>query len=636
MLQALREKMTGWVALVVIGLMIIPFAFFGVGDYFSARSENWVAKVGDSEISPDDLRRRVEEFRSQMRNMMGDAFDARYFEQPEVRRQMLDRLIEEEVLMQASKEMGLEVPAERLREEIASIPAFQVGGAFDREQYTYLLSMQGMSPALFQQRMLREIVVQEIPRAIAASALVTEADVDRYLALREQTRDFRYVRVAAPTVVEDTLDEEDLQSWYAANLDRFMQPEQVTIEYVEIRESDVEVDTSIDESELRRRYQEQRVRFVEEEQRLVSHILVQVAPAADAATQKQALERAQALAERAREEGADFAEIARESSEDIGSRGVGGELGWLERGMTHAPFEDAAFAAERGVVSDPVLSPDGYHIILVQDISEERGKSFEEVRFELEREILEGERERRFAEISGELMDLVFRDPTSLAPVSDALRLQIRTEGPFTRMGGQGVAAHPEVVRTAFSDSVLLDGLTSDPIETGIGHALVLRVKEHVPAAPRPFEEVREQVAAGMRAEARASAARERVDAMMARLRSGEASLEALAEEIEVDVGHAEGVGRNAVNHDSRLVAEVFRLPHPGDSPHQALVPLAGDAYALVELTGVTAGDPAAVDAAIRRQARETLASGASSGETRAFVEALKARSRIRVADDRL
>jgi peptidyl-prolyl cis-trans isomerase D len=636
MLQALREKMTGWVALVVIGLMIIPFAFFGVGDYFSARSENWVAKVGDTEISPDQLRQRTEEFRAQMRNMMGDAFDARYFEQPEVRRQVLDRLIEEEVLMQASAQMGLEVPAARLREEIASIPAFQVGGVFDREQYTYLLSMQGMSPALFQQRMLRDIVVQEIPREIAASALVTETDVDRYLALREQTRDFRYVRVAAPIVVEDAADEEDLQAWYSANLDRFMQPEQITIEYVEIHERDIEVDTSIDESELRRRYEEQRVRFVEEEQRLISHILVQVAPDADAAAQKQALERAQALAERAREEGADFAEIAREASEDIGSRGVGGELGWLERGMTHASFEDAAFSAERGVVTDPVLSPDGYHIILVQDVSEERGKSFEEVRHELEREILEGERERRFAEVSGELMDLVFRDPTSLVPVSESLRLEIRTEGPFTRMAGVGVAAHPEVLRAAFSDSVLLDGLTSDPIETDIGHALVLRVKEHVPAAPRPFEEVREQVAAGMRAEARALAARERVDALMARLQSGEASLEALAEELEVDVVNAEGIGRNAVNHDSRLLAEVFRLPHPAESPHQALVALAGDAYALVELTGVTAGDPAAVDAAARRQARETLASGASMGETRAFIEALKARSRIRVADDRL
>jgi peptidyl-prolyl cis-trans isomerase D len=638
MLQALREKMTGWVALVVIGLMIIPFAFFGVGDYFSARSQNWVAKVGDTEISPDQLRRRVEEFRAQMRSMMGEAFDARHFEQPEVRRQVLDRLIEEEVLIQASTAMGLEIPAQRLREEIASIPAFQVGGAFDSDQYRRLLNAQGMSPAMFQERLLRDILVQEIPRELYASVLVTEAEVDRYIALRQQTRDFRYVRIA-PALDEEELaiGEDDLRAWYAANLDRFMQPEQVTIEYVELREDDIDVGTSVDEIELRRRYDDQRFRFVEEEQRLVSHLLVQVAPDAGAEAQKAALERAEALAAEARAEGADFAALAREHSDDIGSRGLGGELGWLERGMTHAPFEEAVFAAEPGTVVGPVLSPEGYHLILVREVREERGQSFEEVKAQLEREVLEGERERRFAEVSGELMDLVFRDPTSLVPIAEALRLEIRTEGPFSRAGGSGVSRNPEVQRVAFSDPVLVDGLTSDPIEIEIGRVVVLRVKEHTPARPREFEEVQEQVAALVRGERRAAAAREKANALLERLQAGEADLAAIAAEIGAEVSEASGVGRNAVNHEPRLVAEVFRMPRPGaDAPHRAAVALGGNAYALVELTGVSDGNPAAADPTARAQAREALASGAAEGELRAFIDALKARTRIRVADERL
>jgi peptidyl-prolyl cis-trans isomerase D len=636
MLQALREKMTGWVALVVIGLMIIPFAFFGVGDYFSARSDNWVAKVGDVEISPDQLRRRVEEFRSQMRNMMGDAFDARYFEQPEVRRQVLDRMIEEEVLLLAGAEMGLEISARRLREEIAAIPAFQVGGVFDQDQYLRLLNAQNMSAPMFQQRMVRDIAVQEIPAQIAVSALVTNDDVDRYLAVMEQTRDFRYVRIAPQPADDSGVDAEEAQAWYSENLDRFMQPEQITIEYVELQESAIDVGTSLDESELRRRYEEQRIRFVEEEQRLVSHILIQVAADADADTQREALQRAQALAERAREEGADFAEIARESSEDVGSRRDGGELGWLEPGMTHASFEEVAFAAEAGVVSDPVLSPDGYHVILVQDIREQRGQSFEEARAQLEAEVLEGERERRFAEVSGELMDLVFRDPTSLVPVAEALALEIQTAGPFGRSGGAGIAGHPEVQRAAFSDPVLIDGLTSDPIEIELGRVLVLRVREHTPARPRPFEEVQVLVESGMRAEARAKAARERAEGLFAQWDSAEADLDSIAASIEAEVVDAAGTGRSAVNHDSRLVSQVFRMALPEDGAQRELVPLSADAYALVELTAVRDGDPALVDAARRQQARETLAGALSSGETRAFIEALKAKTRIRVADERL
>src|SRR5688500_13340197 len=130
MLQKLRDKTSGWIAIAILILLIVPFAFFGVENYFTQAAATYVAKVNDTEIEQQQYSRRFDEFRSQMRQMMGDRFDARQFETPESKRQVLDRLIDEELLRQAGEAAGVVVPPERIRKEIGSIPAFQAEGRF--------------------------------------------------------------------------------------------------------------------------------------------------------------------------------------------------------------------------------------------------------------------------------------------------------------------------------------------------------------------------------------------------------------------------------------------------------------------------------------------------------------------------
>ena len=636
MLQKLREKTTGWLAFVILGLLTVPFLFFGVENYFTQQVPTWVAKVGDKEISPEEFRQRFDRHRAQMRQVMGEAFDARSFETPEAKRRVLEQMVEEKLLEQAAEQRGVVVPNSQLQQQILEIEAFKVNGRFDQQRYSMLLASQNMSPRQFEQQLRSDLEVQFLPRQVVGTGFVTDAYLDRYLALRDQTRDIAWVPLAPPSADSvGAVDDAALQAFYDANRERFMSPEQVSIEYVQLSPEGIEVPVEVDEATLRQRYDEQRTRFVEPEARLSSHILVSVPANADADAVQAAREEAAAIAASARAEGADFAALAREHSDDLGSKAGGGDLGWIEKGLLDPAFEDALFALEPGAISDPVKTSEGWHVIQLREVREEQGQSFEQAREQLQGEYLEGERERRYSDVAGQLVDLVYRDPTTLSTAAAELGLDIQTAGPFGRNGGQGIAANPEVVRAAFSEEVLA-GNVSDPIELDDGSMVLVRATRHQPAAPRPLEEVKEAVRTAAMSERIAVAAREAAEQALTQARSG-ASLEQVATDHGSSVERAEDVGRNAASVEAGVLREAFDLPAPQDGQSTlGLAELGGDRYAVIAVQGVTPGDPAAVDPAARTALREQLGRAIAGVEARALVDALRAQADVQVAEERM
>jgi peptidyl-prolyl cis-trans isomerase D len=638
MLQTLREKTTGWVAVLIVGALAIPFAFFGIENYSSSRVADYVAKVGESEIGRDEFTRRFESYVNQSQQMMGESFRRDLVDTPEARRLVLDRMIDEELFRQAAAELGMVVPAEVLREEIRSIPALQVAGEFSPEVYRQVLAGQRLSAAGFEQMMLKDIQGAQLPRAVVGSAFASPEYVDSYLRLRDQKRSFRFVELPAIELANEP-EEEALKAHYESNPDRYRSQEQVVLEYVELDPSTIEVDAEPSDEVLQERYAQAGRRFVEPEQRLASHILFRVPANSDAETERAALEKAEAALAAARAEGADFAAIAREQSEDPGSKNTGGDLGWLERGFTDAAFEEALFAMEAGTLSEPVKSAEGWHVIQLREVRPEVAKPFDEVREELRAEYVTSERERIASERAGLLVDLLLKDPTSLEATAGELGLELKRTGPITRNGGADpLAANPLVREAAFSVPVLEDGLVSDMIELENGRRVALRSVEHQKAELRPFEEVREQVLAEVRAKQQAEQADDAAAARLAALKDGSSSLQAIAEELGVEVQTAEAVARNAFNVNPVVVAEAFKLGRPA-SEEQALfasAALAGSARALIALDKVEDGDPAVVPQVERDALRSQIGGAIGEAEVRALAAALRQRTEIVLAEQRL
>ena len=489
-----------------------------------------------------------------------------------------------------------------------------------------------MSPQQFDARLRRDVAVRELPAQITATALVTTKEVDTFVRLRDQLRSFRYFSLMPSVIAAESISEQQIKQYFDAHSIDYVTPEQVSVEYVELNGASI-ARAVADESDLRKRYQDQSHQYGTSEQRLASHVLIEVAESADAQAQKLAQQKAEAVAAELAA-GKEFAEVARSSSDDVGSKESGGDLGWIEKGSMEPAFEDALFALEAGKVSAPVRSTQGYHVIALREIRPAAIKSFEEVRAELESEHIDEQRVQQFTELQDQLFAAADHSSGTLEPLAKAINAQVLTSELFTREFGPGIAIYPDLRDAAFSLEVKEDGLTSEPIELGKEHVVVIRLAQHKKSQPRTLEVAKEEVRALLVSEASNKAAREAADAALKRLLGGE-TLDAIASGL--GVVDAKDVGRQGSTHDGALVSEVFKMARPAAAAvTNGLAKLSANSYALVQLQSVVDGDASKLDVAARTAAGDQIKQELAASETEAFRKALRARVPVLIDETKI
>ncbi len=635
-LQQIRDRLTGVLAFVILGLLVIPFAFVGVNEYFSSGSGNQVAIVNGEEISFDTFNQSFINYRRQMQSRMGEAFDPSDYDSLVARLEHLDRLIDEELLRQAAEQLEFAVDDDRLAQTIRDLQAFQVDGEFNADVYQARVGAMGMSIPQFEAQLRESAVVSTLPQGISGSSFATRSEYEEWVALMEQQRAFQALSIMArPDEVSADFSEEELSAWYEANSERFQTEESVVIEYLELGIEDLELGDPPSEDDLRAAYEAQQGRFITPERRRVSHILIEAPAGSDEAEIEAARLRAEALSQQARE-GEDFTALAEANSEDIGSASMGGDLGFLEPGIMAESFEAAAFALDLdNPVSEPVQTGFGWHVILLTEVEPSSGMSFEEAREVLIAEANESLGERAFLEMADRMVDIVYEDPTTLEAAALDLGLEIETVGPFTRTGGQGVASFPEVVEAAFSELVLTQGSASDLLELGTNHAVMLRVREHEPVRTQTLDEVREDVVTALRGERAREQARARAEELMARAEAGE-TLEALAEETGLPLENVTDSTRRSSVPDPGTVSSVFKLPRPAGTTPELHVVESSIGYSLVALASVTDGVLDDTQPLAARQARLMMGSINASVEAWALVRQLREQADVEIFEDNL
>ncbi|KZC20051.1 MULTISPECIES: SurA N-terminal domain-containing protein [Rhodanobacter] len=633
MLQAMRNKMHGWPSIIVLGLAVLAMSLFGMESYFMSNDDAFVAKVGKHEIDQRAYQDRVNQLRQQAAEQQGEQFDSSAFEKNETKLRILDGMIDEQLLLQANGDWGLRVSDLAMRDYIASIPAFQVNGQFDGTSYRSWLTSQYKTPEMFENEIRTSLATQLLPAAINASTGASDAQLDSFLKLLGQRRDLRYFQLPRPALDNSTVSDAEIEAWYKAHQADYMNPEQVSVKYVEVVGADLPLAAEPSDQDLRKRYASEKQRFVQPEQRLVSHILINVPANATPEQQKTALAQAEKIAAQA--DPGDFAKLAEQDSQDLGSRRLGGDLGWLEKGVTNEAFDSALFAMQKGQISKPVLSSDGYHIIWLRDIRSGESKPFEEVREQLVKEATTADRDRTYNEVAGKMSDNTYQNPTSLEPASVALKLPIKTTALFTRKGGEGVAANPKVVAAAFSDDVLVQGNNSGLIDLGNNHSVVIHVDRHVPAAAKPLAEVRADVQQKILDARVAAIEKKQADEALARLRKGE-SMDAVAKSLGASITTANEVVRRA-QIPAPLLTQAFLLPHPTEGkPQFAAVDMLDGSYVLLAVDKVQPGDRSKVPPEQRESLRQQMAQAYGYETTRELIDQLKAKTKIKINQQRL
>lgn len=651
MLQKLRDKSSGWIATTIIVLLMVPFLFVIDASYLGGVGANNVARVQappswwrsapsfwpvstlwrNANITSEDFRIRFEQARMAAREQQGDAFDPRQFESLENKKAVLEQLIDEQVVRLAADEAGIVIGDAAVAAYIQQIPAFQRDGKFDPDQYRLALAQGGVArtPAAFDALVRDSLKQSVIPSALERSGFVTAGEAERLFKLLGQTRDIELAVLDPIAADPSKVSDEQVQQWYAANGEDFRQPEQVSVEYVEVLASDLPPPVPADEATLRSRYEAEKSRFVAPEQRRAAHILITAGSDKDAARAKAA-----DLAEQVRN-GADFAALARTHSEDPGSKDLGGELGWVERGVMVGAFEEALFAMAAGEVRGPVETDFGFHVLKLEEVQGGQGKPFEEVRDQLAAEQLQADADGAFAELSGKLVDEVYRNPTALAPAAEVAGLTLKTAGPYSRDQAPGILANSQLLRAAFSEVLIADGTVSDPIEIAPGHTVMLRVTAHQAEAPLPLEQVRDQVVAAVAADVAAKAMQAKAQELIAQI--GEGSLAEAAAKAGVQVQALAALPRGVPVPGAEANAAIFRATPPVDGkPVYGTVAMDDGRHAVFALTKVTPGDVSEVPEAQRGLLTEQLSQIDGNNAAEAYIRGMRERFKIQVSEDQL
>jgi peptidyl-prolyl cis-trans isomerase D len=596
MLQQIRDKISGWFAIVFLGAIAVVFIFWGIR--FESSVDKAAATVNGESIPLAMVRKAWQERQTELQQQVrGELPPALVKSEQE---QLLSSFISRQLLVQRAREMGYVVSDKELAETLYAIPALQVDGKFSRDRYAALLRQQGRNEAEFESEFRRDLETSQLRGGIALSSFLTPGELRRRVALEGETRDVEYAVVPAaafqPSVVVAPT---DVSSWYEQHKTDFMTAETVSLQYLELKIADIAAGVQVTEEGLRKYYDQVAAdRFVDPERRHGSHILVE-AGSDDAA----ALKKAEQLAVRAKA-GEDFARLARENSDDPGSKQAGGDLGWATREAYVQPFAEALFSMQKGEIRGPVKTQFGYHIIRLDDVQPAHQRSFEEVRAALEADYRKDQAQNAFYERSQELADESFAALSELDSVGKKLGLPVQAIDAYTRQGGGAFGTDRKVIDAVFSDDVLQQRQNSPAINIGDDRVVVVRVTDHKLPQQRPLAEVQGEVEARLREQAARKAAEAAATAAAAKVGAGESL--AVAAGPGVQAVPKQSLGRAGTESvPAEIVKAAFKVarPEPGKVSSGTAVLPNGD-VAVIVVSAVRSGGAAATP---EQQAAQTM-----------------------------
>lgn len=586
MLQDIRNSTQGPVFKVIVGLIVLSFALFGVESILLGGSDDSVALVNGDKIRAVEVQQAANRQKQQIASMLGENFDPSLIDDAQLSARALEGLVGNKLQQQWAESLGLTASDVQLGAQVAAIPAFQIDGKFSAELYKQSLAAAGFTPLTFREALRVDEIVKQLNGGLLASEFVTGAEAQALARVNGETRSVRYAKVAGDrfqNTVEIT--QSQIQAYYDSNATQFVSEEAVVLDYIMLRADDF-VEPGA-EADLRAAYEQEISSYAYQDEARVSHILlIQGDDEADEAY-AQRIQSAQA----ALTDGEAFSVVAERLSDDIGSSSDGGDLGYTAGDVFPAEMEEAIKGLEMNQVSGPVLTDAGTHLITVTDRRSSEPPSFVEMRSELEANLSQADAQRRLVSQVEALKDLTYT-ATDLREPAQTLGLEVIRSAPITRRGGNGVLGDDRVITAAFSDLVIEEGW-SEVIEVSENEFVALKLVEHQPSAPQSVDQVSDRIVSVLTAQAEEEALRAFGNELLDQLADGR-TVEEVAQEQNLEWQVALQSRRGSADIPREWQANIFAESSTGLPRRNFAVGDNGDAL-LYEVFAVQAGDEQAL-----------------------------------------
>jgi peptidyl-prolyl cis-trans isomerase D len=580
MLQNIRDNSQGWIAKTIIGVIVALMALTGFDAIFQATSTSQdAAKVNGEEITQVELSQAVDMQRRQLLQQLGKDFDSSLLDEKMLREAALKGLIDRKLLLQGAKDAKFSFSEAALDQVILLTPEFQEDGKFSPERFDQVIRQLGYGRLQFRNMLGEEMLIGQLRAGLAGSGFVTDEQVNAFARLEKQTRDFASLNIKAdPAAVK--LSDAEIKAYYDEHAKEFMTPDQVVIDYIELKKSAFFDQVAVKDDELQALYQKEIANLAE--QRRAAHILIEVN---DKVSDEQAKAKIAEIQQRLAK-GESFEALAKEFSQDPGSAANGGDLGFAGPGVYDPVFETAVYGLKQDQVSEPVRTSFGYHLIKLLGVEAPQVPSFASLKDKLTHDLKTQQVERLFVDATKQLEDSAF-EASDLAQPAQELKLTVHTSAPFGREGGDGVTANRAVIQAAFSTEVMDEGANSTALELDPETVVVLRVKEHRKPEQLPLEAVASSIRAQLVKEHASAAAKTRAEEIIKELRDGKLPLNQPIDGQSWKVQEAVARGQEGI--DPAVLQAVFRMPKPAakDKPTFGSVTLADGTVVVLRLNGV-------------------------------------------------
>ncbi len=590
MLQNIRDRMTGIVAGVIVGLLVITFGLWGIGSYFTPDADPVAVTIGDVELKASELDRRSQnEYQNQLRNYerfrelnpnaLIPAPDA-----AQARQRAVDQWTNETIVRNYASGAGYRFTDAQVLEAVRSNPQFQEDGKFSAKLYSEALAAVGNSPATYEYRLRQQGQLAQLGSVVSQTAFVTPSNDEMTRQLAEQQRKVAILKVDHNQLRDGIeVSAEDLQAFYEERKGDLQTDAEAKLNYIELEKQKLEIDTAVDPEVLKARYERDKDAYGSPERRSTRHILI-----------NNDTENAEEKINELREQligGADFIELAKENSQDPGSAQNGGSLGFVTRGQMVAPFEEAMFELPVGELSEVVESRFGYHLIKVDEIEAADVKAFDdvEVQEELVNQVLQERRDQEFEKRVEDLRQVAF-ELDSLADVAQELSFTTTVNATdfITKNRGSGIASEAAVRNVAFSKALVEENRNSEVIRLPGDRAVVLHMAEYKAPETLALEDVSAELQDELLVKRAIEAAKAKGEALAAELRNGKAAETLAADDAAVSLEQPEPVARNSSAIDAEARRTLFRMPKPVDGAAEvAGVALRSGDYAVLQLQEV-------------------------------------------------
>jgi peptidyl-prolyl cis-trans isomerase D len=572
MLEALRKHTQGWMAKIILALIVVPFALFGIDSYLSqSGGQVAVAKIGGQKISLQEYSNAVENARNYMQSQ-GQKVDAATLESPAFKQSILESLITRRLIEGAVQDYRFKISDEQLSEHILGMQEFQSNNKFSEETYNQLLSQNKLTPAKFEQNLRKDLAVQQVrdglsnlvfmPHKVAEQSLESEFEQREVSVMDIRVDDFKG---------QVSLTPEQVQAYYNQHKTKFIAPAKVKVQFALLSAASLIGQVHVSDEDVKQDYEANAAKYQGNEQRQASHILIGFNSKASAEEKAAAKQKAETILKQAKANPQDFGKLAIEYSQDTGSAAKGGDLGSFGRGAMVKPFEDAAFSMKVGDISDLVESEFGYHIIKLTGITGE-SSDFDSLKLKIKADLLYQKAQAKYAELADDFGNTVYEQSGSLDPVAKKFNVQLQASDEVSKDELAKFFKSERLASLIFSDEVLKQKRNTEAVEVSPNNLVSARVLSYTPEKPRSFDEVKAGIEELLKSEAAKKLAAKKGEAALADLKAGKTVDGNWITPVTVDRRNAQGlpddVMRNVFKVNTHTLPAYTGFEQPGNQSY--------------------------------------------------------------------